>query len=90
MAAGENQKLKMLYLVKIFSEETDETHAITLQESIDKLSAYGVNAERRTMYQDIELLGQFGLDIIREQVGKGVYYHLGQRDFELPELMLFS
>ena len=88
MAAGENQKLKMLYLVKIFSEETDETHAITLQEIIDKLSAYGVNAERRTMYQDIELLGQFGLDIIREQVGKGVYYHLGQRDFELPELKL--
>ena len=61
MAAGENQKLKMLYLVKIFSEETDETHAITLQEIIDKLSAYGVNAERRAMGQDIELLGQFGL-----------------------------
>ena len=88
MAAGENQKLKMLYLVKIFSEETDESHALTLQEIIDRLGAYGVNAERRTLYQDLELLEQFGLDIIREQVGRGVYYHLGSRAFELPELKL--
>ena len=43
MAAGENQKLKMLYLVKIFSEETDETHAITLQEIIDKLYKRGIS-----------------------------------------------
>ena len=88
MAAGDKQKLKMLYLVKIFSEETDETHGLTQQEIVDRLAGYEVNVERRTLYQDIALLEEFGLDIIREQVGKSVLYHLGRRDFELPELKL--
>ncbi|MBQ6428337.1 MAG: WYL domain-containing transcriptional regulator [Oscillospiraceae bacterium] len=88
MAAGDNQKLKMLYLVRILSEETDEDHALTTQEIITKLKDYGVNAERRTLYKDIDFLEQYGLDIIEEQTGKGYYYHLGSRDFELPELKL--
>ena len=46
MAAGDNQKLKMLYLVKILSEETDDSHALSLQEITAKLAAYGVNAEQ--------------------------------------------
>ena len=30
MAKGTNQKLKLLYLAQIFSEETDEDHGLTL------------------------------------------------------------
>lgn len=88
MAKGANQKLKQLYLVKIFSEETDDQHALTLPEIISKLNAYGVNADRKTLYQDFEELRAFGIDIIGEQVGRSFYYHLGARDFELPELKL--
>ena len=88
MAAGDNQKLKMLYLVKIFSEETDETHGLTTQEITEKLAAYNVNVERRTLYQDLEMLKHYGMDIIGEQTGKKHYYFLGHRDFELPELKL--
>ena len=88
MAAGDNQRLKMLYLVKILSEETDESHALTAQEIMSKLAEYGVNTERRTLYKDIALLDQYGYDIITEQTGVGYYYHLGNRDFELPELKL--
>lgn len=85
---GDNQKLKMLYLVKIFSEETDDNHAFTLPEIRSKLEAYGVNAERKTLYQDFEELRQFGLDIIAEKKGNMGFYHLGSREFELPELKL--
>ena len=63
---GENQKLKMLYLVKLFSMETDEDHALTMPEIVDKLAACGVNADRKTLYQDFEELRRFGLDIIAE------------------------
>ena len=35
---GDNQKQKMLYLVKIFLEETDDNHYITMPEIIQKLS----------------------------------------------------
>jgi len=78
----------MLYLVKIFSEETDDNHALTMPEIIDKLGSYGVNADRKTLYQDFEMLREFGLDIIAEHEGRSYFYYLGSRDFELPELKL--
>ena len=85
---GDNQKLKMLYLVKLFSEETDDSHFLTMPEIIEKLAACGVNADRKTLYQDFEELRHFGLDIIAEKEGRNCYYYLGGRDFELPELKL--
>ena len=85
---GENQKLKMLYLVQLFSRETDDTHKLTMPEIIAKLAADGVNADRKTLYQDFDELRRFGFDIISEKEGKSYYYYLGSRDFELPELKL--
>ena len=84
--AGDNQKLKMLYLLKIFSEETDDLHPLTMPEIISKLAAYGVNANRKTLYLDFEELRNFGVDIISNKVGRDCYYNIGSRDFELPEL----
>ena len=88
MARSSNQKLKLLYLMKIFSEETDEQHGLTLQEIISKLGAYDVNADRKTLYQDFEELRHFGIDIIKVQEGREHHYHIGGRIFELPELKL--
>ena len=85
---GDNQKLKMLYLVKIFSEETDDEHGLTIPEIQTRLEGYGVNADRKTLYQDFDLLRDFGLDIITTRSGRNHYYHLGSRDFEIPELKL--
>ena len=85
---GDNQKLKMLFLAKIFSEETDDNHSLTMPQIIDKLSACGVNADRKTLYLDFEELRHFGLDIIAVKEGRECFYHLGNRDFELPELKL--
>ena len=85
---GDNQKLKMLYLVKIFSEESDDNHFLTMPEIISKLAAYGVNADRKTIYQDINELKKYGLDILTSQEGRNYYYYLGNRDFELAELKL--
>ena len=81
-------KLKLLYLAKIFSEETDDAHGLTLPQIIEKLSAYDISADRKTLYQDFEELRRFGYDLISEQIGHSTYYFLGARDFELPELKL--
>jgi len=88
MAKGANQKLKMLYLSKIFHEQTDEEHGLTMAEIIARLGEYGVNADRKTLYWDFEELRRFGLDIISQHVGHNTYYSLATRDFELPELKL--
>ncbi|MBR0410287.1 MAG: WYL domain-containing protein [Eubacterium sp.] len=88
MSKGANQKLKMLYLVKIFMEETDDEHELTLAEIIERLKYYEVNADRKTLYLDFKELERFGLEIIGEKKQRNWYYHLGSRDFELPELKL--
>ena len=88
MPKSPNQKLKLLYLMKIFMEFTDETHSITMTEIIEALSAYGISAERKSLYSDIESLRLFGLDIIGTQEDRTYSYHIGNRPFELAELKL--
>ena len=85
---GDHQKLKMLYLTKIFEEETDDEHRLTLPQITEKLASCGVNADRKTLYQDFEELRTYGMDLISGREGKETYYWLGQRSFELSELKL--
>ena len=86
--ARSNQKLKILYLAKILLDNTDANHDITLQEIIDKLSANNVTAERKSLYDDIARLDEFGIKIKKTQYGKTYHYQVVKRDFELAELKL--
>lgn len=88
MEGGNNQKLKILYLMKILLEKTDETHSITMSDILSELKLYGIQAERKSIYSDIENLCQYGLDIIGEKEGKAFSYRVGSRQFELAELKL--
>lgn len=88
MAKGENQKLKLLYLLDILNKYTDDEHFITMQEIVKKLADCGVNAERKTLYNDLEELRTYGIDVIGEKDGLGYNYHIGNRKFELAELKL--
>lgn len=83
------QKLKMLYLYNIFMKYTDEEHSLTIAEIIAMLAEYGISAERKTLYNDICMLKEFGLDIVMNN-GKQYSYYLASRDFELPELKLLA
>ena len=87
MAKSENQKLKMLYIQKMLLECTDENHTLTVSDIIERLAELGINAERKSIYDDIKDLQAFGMDIlcIRSRSNK---YFCGARDFELPELKL--
>lgn len=88
MPKGPNQKVKLLYLAKFFREETDEEHALTVQQLIEKLNAVDIPANRKTIYDDLEELRLFGLDIVKDMRDRNVYYYLASREFELPELKL--
>ena len=59
-----------------------------MPEIITELKAYGVNAERKSIYNDIENLRLYGLDIIGEKEDKAFSYRVGNRQFELAELKL--
>ena len=88
MAEVNKQRLKLLYLMEIFSKDTDDEHMLTLPQIISKLKAYGVDVERKTLYQDFEILRDYGFDIVGVQTQRNYYYHIGNRKFELPELKL--
>lgn len=87
MPKSRNQKLKLLYLKDILENETDENNKLTVKQIIEKLEDYGVRAERKSIYDDIDCLLQYGVDVIVEKSDSN-YYFIGERNFELPELKL--
>lgn len=87
MAGQPYQKAKILYLLKILMEETDEEHGLTLKEIAAKLAGYGIPAERKSLYTDLDELEKFGIDIVRTK-DKHTTYCIGSRIFQLPELKL--
>lgn len=82
-----HQKLKLMYLAKILLEQTDEEHTITVPEMISELSKLGISAERKSIYDDLEYLQLFGLDICSNKT-RTTNYYIADRYFELPELKL--
>ena len=86
MARGENQKLKLLYLKQFFEEKTDEDHPATMPEILAYLHARGVEAERKSIYTDLDALSDFGMDVRKDERGKS--YQWFDREFELPEVKL--
>ena len=87
MAKGAGQKQKLLVLQNVLLERTDEEHPISTQALIDTLAAQGIPAERKSIYDDMEVLRQAGLDI-QSRKGKDPGWFVGQRPFQLPELKL--
>nr|WP_316611160.1 WYL domain-containing protein [uncultured Ruminococcus sp.] len=87
MPKSANQKKKLIYLQKILLEKTDDAHAMTVNELKEALAAYDIHADRKTLYDDLELLGGCGLDICTIRTNT-VRYYVGNRDFQLAELKL--
>lgn len=88
MPKSANQKLKLLYILKLFKEKTDENHYVTMNDIVEYLAEKEISAERKAIYRDIEALNEFGYDIKGEKIGTGYKYHLASREFELFELKL--
>lgn len=88
MAKSERQKLKILYILQMLEENTDETHPMTTAEMIRRLDAEGIACERKTIYSDIAGLVDLGYDILQVSNRRGGGYYLASRDFELAELKL--
>lgn len=88
MAGNKDSKLKILRLMDILREQSDEEHPLSSNELIEALNAkYNIRAERKSIYADLDVLAEYGLDIIKTSIPKKGYY-LGERDFELAEVRL--
>ena len=73
--------------MQILLEQTDETHPMTVAEMIAALAQRGISAERKSIYDDLDALRKFGLDVAQIKSDKTGYF-VASREFELPELKL--
>ena len=87
MSKSSNQKTKLLHLYHILLHKTDEEHPLTIQQLIEELARLDIKAERKSIYDDLEALRLFGLDV-QSRKGKAPGWFVGGRDFELPEVKL--
>lgn len=76
MAKTMNQKGKILYLEKIL-KETTEDHPCSMQEILERLTEYGISAERKSIYDDMEVLRSVGMNI-RFKRGKAAGYYVAE------------
>ena len=90
MAGVQKSKLKLLYIVDILRKKTDENHYLAATEICDELSQLDIPAERKSIYNDIDILREYGFDIIHTGSKNRGGYFLGAREFELAELRLLS
>ena len=89
MAGKKNSKLKLLYLKDIFEKYSDEEHILNANDIADLLLEYGIECERKSIYKDIDILIEYGMDIIKATKPKNGYF-LASRDFEIAEIRLLS
>lgn len=88
MARSRYQKLKPLYIMNYLLQHSDEEHTVSASQIIEHLAKQGINCERKSLYDDIDALRFYGLDIVQTGSGKGAGYYIASRNFELPELKL--
>lgn len=89
MSANNKAKLKLLYLRRMLEEETDSEHGLSMSDILQRLAAEGVNAERKSIYRDLDILREFGMDIQTYQRNP-VEYGIEHREFNINDLMLMA
>ena len=82
-------KLALLIIYRYLFDNTDENHTVNATDLAAELERQGISENRRTIYNDIAMLIDYGIDIIlpEKSDNRGGYY-IGSRDFELAELKL--
>ena len=87
MPKQEGQKSKLVTLLRILEQRTDENHRLNVPQLVQLLENQGILAERKSIYSDIDALRRGGVDVELSR-GRGGGYYLASRTFELPELKL--
>ncbi len=85
-----SSKRKLLAVIEILNKYSDEEHPLNAGNIIERLnSEYGISAERKSLYRDIAVLRECGIDIERTESTKDGYY-IAQRRFGVYEIRLLA
>jgi predicted DNA-binding transcriptional regulator YafY len=80
------EKTYILCILEILIKYSDSDHILSVKDIQEKLrTIYDINADRRTIYRNVDALIEFGYDISKFSDNKEGYF-LRERDFEPSEL----
>ena len=82
------QKIKLLKIVEILRQETDEEHPMTKTELSNRLVAMNITCNKRSLNRDINLLNEQGYEIMEGLVDRERGYYICDRSFSVPELKI--
>ena len=88
MAHDNWQKYKLLKLLELLRQETDEQHPLSTSQICNKLGEMGISCERRTLTKDSAVLNELGYEVMWIWVGKEKGYYIEDRSFSVPELKI--
>ncbi|MBO5312667.1 MAG: WYL domain-containing protein [Clostridia bacterium] len=82
-----SRKIKLLKMWEILKSETDEEHPIETNALIARLEAEGIEVDRKILYTDIEILNQYGFEVLKER-GRSNRYYVEDRSFDTAEVRI--
>ena len=82
------QKIKLLKLMEILRQETDEDHPLKTTAICEKLLALNIKCDRRTLHLDMKLLNQQGYEVMSLLIDHERAYYIADRSFSVPELKI--
>jgi predicted DNA-binding transcriptional regulator YafY len=81
------QKIKLLKIMEILKFESDEDCPLSTVDLLSRLKEEGIICDRRTLYNDIDVLNSCGYEIYKTRSKTNKYY-IVNRDFDIAELRI--
>lgn len=88
MARENFRKIKLLKLLEMLQQNSDEQHPMPTSRIIAHLSRMGIPCDRRTLAQDIATLSDLDYEIMSTTFGHEKAYYVEDRNFNIPELKI--
>ena len=82
------QKIKLLKLVELLRQETDEDHPMRTGAICEKLRSMNITCDRRTLHKDMKMLNEHGYEVMKEMIDHELAYYISDRSFSIPELKI--
>ena len=82
------RKVKLLKLLELLRQHTDEQHPLTTNQICAAMGEMGIPCDRRIVTQDVANLNELGYEIMSIMVGHEKAYYVADRNFSVPELKI--
>lgn len=88
MAIDNYRKVKLLKLIELLRQHTDEQNPMTTAQICAAMGEMGIPCDRRIITQDVIALNELDYEIMSTMIGHEKAYYVEDRSFSLPELKI--